>query len=82
MITDDFFSIFNYSSESWVHHCVMSCRKLGLNEQILEFANGGLENWLGVDVAKGVEDILRLCHQMMVCFAMRVGVVLTWILVA
>jgi len=55
----------------------MSCRKLGLNEEILEFAKGGLKNWLGLDVVGCVGYILRLGHERMVCFGMRVEADLT-----
>jgi hypothetical protein len=67
MITDNSTRAYIYSSESWIHHCMSSCRRLGLNNEILKFTEDSLEGY-GTTVVdnhllKYFQDILRLCHE-------------------
>jgi hypothetical protein len=67
MLTDNQARVYLYSSESWIHHCMNSCRRLGLNKEILKFTEDGLEGY-GTTVVdnhlqKSFQDILHLCHE-------------------
>jgi hypothetical protein len=64
---------FAYSSNSWVHHCTRSYRKLGLNEAILTFAANELGAWLelvnkwpGLELTSCGRYVSSLCRQNMV----------------
>src|ERR1700743_3110111 len=64
------FRTYIYSSNSWVHHCSASYRKLALNRQILEFAQSGLQTWADLadkwykmSTLSCLEDVLSLSHQ-------------------
>jgi hypothetical protein len=67
IITDTQARAFIYSSESWIHHSQSSCRRLGLNKQILKFTKEGLKGY-GTTVEDShlhsyFQDVLLLCHQ-------------------
>ena len=67
MLTDNQARVYLYSSESWIHHCMNSCRRLGLNKEILKFTENGLEGYgttvVDMDLLKYLQDILHLCQE-------------------
>lgn len=67
MKTDNLARVYMYSSESWIHHCMNSCRRVGLNKEILKFTKDGLERYgttvVDDDLLKYFQDILHLCHE-------------------
>jgi hypothetical protein len=67
MITDNPTRVYIYSSKAWIDHCMSSCRRLGLNKDILQFTKDGLEGYgttvADYDLLKYFQDILHLCRE-------------------
>ncbi|PVF94543.1 hypothetical protein CPB86DRAFT_665632, partial [Serendipita vermifera] len=64
------FSTFIYSSQAWVHHCTSSNRKLGLNDQVLEFVQNELyawmdqiKRWTEIDLERSIRSLLDLSRR-------------------
>jgi hypothetical protein len=73
MFIDSVFRTYVYSSQSWVHHCKVSYRKLALNKHILDFATSRLQTWANLadkwyklDTLSCLGDVLVLSRQKMV----------------
>jgi len=67
--------VWNYSSDSWAYHCSGSCRKLALNDQIIEFMQVNFGFWMNIlwnkefpEFISHMDDVLPMLECNMVSY--------------